>query len=63
MPEVEHFVNNMKQNMETDVMFITADKTKLIMHRHANNINRSGKNTNSTIPIKFGRNEMNVTEA
>ena len=49
MPEVEHFVNNMKQNMETDVVFITADKTKLITHRHANNINRSGKNTNSTI--------------
>ena len=33
MPEVEHFVNNMKQNMETDVMFVTADKTKLITHR------------------------------
>ena len=38
MPEVEHFVNNMKQNMETDVMFVTADKTKIdntqACHRH-----------------------------
>ena len=36
MPEVEHFVNNMKQHMETDVMFMTAHKTNLIIHRHAN---------------------------
>ena len=49
MPEVEHFVNNMKQNMETDVVFVTADKRKLITHMHANDINRSGENTNSTI--------------
>ena len=49
MPEVEHFVNNMKQNMERDVVFVTADKTKLIIHRHANNINRIGENTNLTI--------------
>ena len=49
MPEVEHFVNNMKQNMETDVVFVTVDKTNLIIHRHANIINRIGENINLTI--------------
>lgn len=42
-------MNNMKQHMETDFMFMTADKTNLIIHRHANVINRIGKNTNLTI--------------
>jgi hypothetical protein len=42
-------VKNMKQHMETDVVFVTADKTNLIIHRHANDINRIGANTSSTI--------------
>jgi hypothetical protein len=49
MPEVEHFVNNMKQHMETDVVFMTADKTNLKIHRHANVIKRIGGNINLTI--------------
>jgi hypothetical protein len=49
MPEVEHFANNMKQGMETDVVFVTADKTNLKIHRHANVIKRTGRNINLTI--------------
>jgi hypothetical protein len=49
MPEVEHFVNNMKLHMGTDVVFVTAHKTNLIIHRHANVINRIGENINLTI--------------
>jgi len=49
MPEVEHFVNNMKLHMETDVVFVTAHKTNLIIHRHANIINRIGENINLII--------------
>jgi hypothetical protein len=49
MLEVEHFVNNMKQNMETDVVFVTADKTSLKIHRHVNVIKRIGGNISLTI--------------
>jgi hypothetical protein len=49
MPEGEHFVNNMKQNMETDVVFMTAHKINSIIHKHANIINRIGENINLTI--------------
>lgn len=49
MPEVEHFVINMKQHMETDVAFVTADKTNLKIHRHANVIKWIGGNINLTI--------------
>ena len=49
MTEAEHFVNNMKQHMETDVVFMTAHKSNLRIHRHANIIKRIGENINLTI--------------
>src|SRR5882762_616825 len=51
MHEEEHFVNNMKNHMETDVVFVIVQVPKLPIHRHVCVTNKSGKNIKLTIVV------------
>ena len=52
MLEEEHFVNNMKNHMETHVVFVIAQEPKLPILRHVCVTNKSGKYINLIIVVQ-----------
>lgn len=55
MLEEEHFVNNMKNHMEINVVFVIVQEPKLLIHRHVCVTKKSGKNINLTIVVQVWR--------
>jgi hypothetical protein len=49
MQEEEHFVQSMKDNLETNAVFVTVEKSKFKILKHLNSTSPSGENINLII--------------